>query len=113
MLAELSRERARGLLGYRLLIGAGGPALVQYWTDVDALYGYASAQDGQHRPAWAEYNRRARKAIGAVEIWHETFPVRGAESVYVDMPARGLDKALGRVPVTGGMHRARQRLAAA
>jgi hypothetical protein len=110
MLAELSREPERGLLGYRLLLGRGGPTLVQYWRDVDALYAYASDADGEHRPAWAAFNRRVRESDGAVGIWHETYPTRGSESVYVDVPALGLDKAVGRVPVGRRHDRARARL---
>jgi hypothetical protein len=110
MLAELSREQDRGLLGYRFLIGWGGPTLVQYWRDVDALYGYAADRDAEHRPAWAAFNRRARKAAGAVGIWHETFPTKGSESVYVDMPPLGLGRAVGRIPVTARLDRARSRL---
>ena len=110
MLAELSRQRERGLLGYRLLFGWGGPTVVQYWRDVDSLYAYAADPDAEHRPAWAAFNRRARKAAGAVGIWHETFPTSGSESVYVDMPATGLAQAVGRVPVTKHLDRARDRL---
>jgi hypothetical protein len=110
MLAELSREPARGLLGFRPMIGPGGPTIVQYWRDVDSLYAYASDTSGEHRPAWAAFNRRARESGGAVGIWHETFPTRGSESVYVDMPAIGLAAAVGRVPVTKRQDRARARL---
>jgi fumigallin biosynthesis monooxygenase-like protein len=110
MLAELSREPARGLLGFRLLVGWGGPVIVQYWRDVDSLYAYAGDTTAEHRPAWAAFNRRARESGGAVGIWHETFPTRGSESVYVDMPALGLDKAVGRVPVGKALDRARARL---
>jgi hypothetical protein len=110
MLAELSRQPARGLLGYRTLFGWGGPTIVQYWRDVDSLYAYASDTTGEHRPAWARFNRLARESGGAVGIWHETYPTRGSESVYVDMPALGLDKAVGRVPVGKRHDRARARL---
>jgi hypothetical protein len=110
MLAELSREPERGLLGYRLLYGRGGPTVVQYWRDVDSLYAYAGDTTGEHRPAWARFNRLARESGGAVGIWHETFPTRGSESVYVDVPALGLDRAVGRVPVGKRQDRARARL---
>jgi fumigallin biosynthesis monooxygenase-like protein len=110
MLAELSREPARGLLGFRALFGRGGPTVVQYWRDVDSLYAYASDSTGEHRPAWARFNRLARESDGAVGIWHETYPTRGSESVYVDMPALGLDRAVGRVPVGKRHDRARARL---
>ena len=39
MLAELSKDKDSGLLGYRLTIGAGGPLLVQYWSSSEKLYG--------------------------------------------------------------------------
>jgi hypothetical protein len=110
MLAELSREPARGLLGFRPMIGPGGPTIVQYWRDVDSLYAYASDATGEHRPAWAKFNRLARGSGGAVGIWHETYPTRGSESVYVDMPALGLSAAVGRVPVGKRQDRARARL---
>jgi hypothetical protein len=110
MLIELSKEKERGMLGFRTLLGWGGPAIVQYWRDVDSLYAYAADREATHRPAWAEYNRRARASGGAVGVWHETYPVRRAESVYVDVPAMGLGAAVGRVPVTGRLDRARDRL---
>lgn len=110
MLAELSRDAGSGLLGYRMAVGARGPVLVQYWNSVDRLYAYASASDSEHRPAWAAFNRRARKVPGAVGIWHETFTVDRAESVYVAMPAEGLAKATEMVPVGPRGNSARERL---
>lgn len=35
MLAELSKDKDSGLLGYRLAIGAGGPFVVQYWNSIE------------------------------------------------------------------------------
>jgi Domain of unknown function (DUF4188) len=99
MLAELSKDRDSGLLGYRLTFGAGGPLVVQYWSSQEKLYGYASEQNAAHRPAWAAFNRRARKAPGAVGIWHETYLVECAESIYSSMPVSGLAAATSVVPV--------------
>lgn len=99
MLAELSKDPDSGMLGYRLLLGEGGPMLVMYWDSHEKLYAYASRPDAEHRPAWTRFNQRARRAPGAVGIWHETFQVAAAESVYVGMPARGLAKATSAVPV--------------
>ncbi len=65
-----------------------------------------------HRPAWTEFNRRARKAPGVVGIWHETFQVERAESIYVSMPVTGLAKATAAVPVGSRADRARDRYAA-
>lgn len=113
MLAELQREPARGLLGAQLLLGSGGPSLVQHWRSTDELYAYAADPAGEHRPAWTAFNRRARAARGAVGIWHETYavPAGGLESIYVDMPVTGLAAATGAAPVTARSQTARQRLA--
>ncbi len=112
MLAELSRDPGSGLLGYRLLVGAGGPCLVQYWSSQEKLYAYASSSDGEHRPAWAAFNAMARKAPGAVGIWHETYQVARAETLYAGMPVTGLARATRAVPVTSRSDRAAQRYAA-
>ncbi len=86
--------------------------VVQYWSSHEALYDYASSPDAQHRPAWTAFNRRARKASGAVGIWHETFQVERAESIYHFMPVTGLAKATSSVPVGSHGERARARYAA-
>lgn len=111
MLAELSRDKDSGLLGHRLTFGAGGPLLVQYWDSHEKLYAYAASADATHRPAWTAFNRRARKAPGSVGIWHETFVVDRAESVYAGMPPAGLALATESVPIGRRTDRAEQRLA--
>jgi hypothetical protein len=110
MLAELSRDNESGFLGYRLTFGAGGPLVVQYWDSHEKLYAYASAPSATHRPAWTAFNRRARKAPGSVGIWHETFVVDRAESIYAQMPVAGLALATAAVPVSRRGDRAAQRL---
>ncbi|GAA1429927.1 DUF4188 domain-containing protein [Microlunatus lacustris] len=110
MLAELSRDRDSGLLGHRVLLGVGGPTVVQYWSSVEKLYAYASQPDAEHRPAWSAFNRRARAAPGAVGIWHETYLVDRAESMYVGMPATGLAAATAAVAVDRRGDRAVDRL---
>ncbi len=112
MLAELSRDSSSGFLGYRLTFGAGGPVVVQYWSSSDALYAYAGNPQAEHRPAWTRFNGQARKVPGAVGIWHETFQVERAESVYVYMPVSGLAKATEAIPVRSNSARARDRHAA-
>lgn len=110
MLAELDEQPQRGMLGYRLALGPGGPLIVQYWRDVESLYEYASATDAAHRPAWTAFNRRARQHPGTVGIWHETYRVDAAESMFVDCPPLGVGAAVGAVPVTARKDRARDRL---
>lgn len=111
MLAELAKDPDSGLLGYRLLLGRGGPTVIQYWESTDKLYAYAGDPAARHRPAWAEFNRRARTADGAVGIWHETYVVDRAESIYVGTPRMGLAEATESVPVGARSDRARARLA--
>ena len=110
MLAELSRDPESGLLGYRILLGSGGPTVVQYWSSTEKLYAYASVPEQAHRPAWTAFNRRARRAPGAVGIWHETYLVERAESIYVATPPMGLAAATRSVPVGRRSDRAAQRL---
>lgn len=111
MLTELMKEPDSGLLGFRLTFGAGGPLVIQYWNSPDKLYAYAGDPRSQHRPAWAAFNRRARKSPGSVGIWHETYVVARAESMYSGMPAAGLAKATQVVDVDARTDRARDRLA--
>ncbi|RKN38837.1 DUF4188 domain-containing protein [Streptomyces hoynatensis] len=114
MLRELSGDEGSGLLGYRLLFGS--PRLiyvVQYWSSPGRLFAYASAQDKEHRPAWAAFNRRMRAGSRAVGFWHETYvvPAGAHEQVYVNMPAFGLGAATGVIPVARRGERAADRLA--
>ena len=113
MLAELRADPGLGLLGVTSAVQGRGALIVQYWRDVESLLAYAHGSDHEHRPAWREFNRRAREARGAVGIWHETFvvPAGAHESIYVDMPEQGLPAALGGRPVDGRRNGTRDRLA--
>ena len=111
MLRELSRDPDSGMLGSRLTLGSSGPWVVQYWNSLEKLYAYASDPRAAHRPAWAAFNARARRAPGAVGVWHETYPVHHAESVYVGMPPLGLAKFTGSRSVVPGGEHARDRQA--
>lgn len=110
MLRELSQNPDSGLIGFRLVLGPGGPWVLQYWNSLEKLYAYASDPHAAHRPAWAAFNARARRAPRAVGVWHETYPVSRAESVYVGMPPLGLAKFTGsrRVGPRGDTARDRQ-----
>ena len=109
MLRELSQDKDSGFLGYELLFGRGGPYVVQYWSSIDKLYAYASAPSQEHRPAWTAFNKAARKAPGTVGVWHETFLVERAESVYVSTREMGLPKATELVEVARRGDRAQAR----
>lgn len=99
MLAELYADPSSGFLGHRSTLAAGGPLLVQYWASAEDVHRYARATDRRHRPAWAAFYAKARRAPGAVGIWHELYEVRAGafSSTYVDMPVAGL---AGLAPVT-------------
>ncbi|MEU0841230.1 DUF4188 domain-containing protein [Streptomyces sp. NPDC005962] len=113
MLRELSQDKESGLLGCEVLVGPPRVlCVVQYWDSHEKLLAYASAQGKEHRPAWAAFNRRAREGRGKVGIWHETYvvPAGAHESIYSGMPAFGLGKATGVVPVGRRGERAADRL---
>lgn len=111
MLRELSTDPESGMLGSRLTLEGINPTLIQYWDSVDKLYAYAMNADARHRPAWTAFNRRARKSPDAVGVWHETFIVERAESIYSGTPELGLARATTRVPVLSKGNAARERLA--
>lgn len=111
MLAELAADPQSGMLGSTLLFGRRGPYLVQYWESVEKLYAYASAPEQKHRPAWTRYNRAARRNPRAVGVWHETFQVARAESIYVGTPVMGLAAATSVAEVGSRHDRARARYA--
>ena len=111
MLDELSRDPDSGLLGYQLTFGGGGSMMVQYWNSHEKLYAYASNPTAAHRPAWTRFNQRIRKAPGAVGIWHETYVVDRAETIYSGMPVAGLAAATSSVPIARRGETARERLA--
>jgi hypothetical protein len=107
MLRELQRKPGLGMLGFRLTLELRGPTLIQYWSSLDELYAYASEKDAEHRPAWTKFNRSAGRAKGAVGVWHETFLVDRAESIYVGTPEMGLARFTERVAVTRNSARER------
>jgi Monooxygenase af470-like len=109
MLKELQANPASGFLGHVW----SSKVIVQYWRSFEALEAYARSHDGQHWPAWVDFNRRLGASRGDVGIWHETYQVRAGEyeAIYSGMPPFGLG-AVGRlVPVSAGHDSARQRLA--
>lgn len=112
MLKELSTHLDSGLLGFRFVLGGlRNFQVVQYWRSFEHLHAYARTRDGEHFPAWVDFNRRIGKS-GAVGIWHETFLVRESEyeAVYHNMPAYGLGKIAPLVPASGRDHTAAGRL---
>jgi len=102
MIRELTGDPDLGLLDTRYVLDPPrGGTLIQYWRSLDDLYGFASAADHTHRPAWTAFFRAAYKG-GAVGIWHETYVLGAHENVYVNMPAFGLGR-VGELGTTAEM----------
>jgi len=100
MIKELEEQPELGLL-HAELGWLGGPFVAQYWRSFEHLAAYARDNEHLHLPAWKEWNRSAR-ASNAVGIWHETYKV-GAdeyESIYGNMPRKGLAFAGAHEPVS-------------
>lgn len=116
MIRELEIEAARGgdsgYLGQRTLVGAAGPTTIQWWRSAEDIYRYAGDRDRQHRPAWAAFNKAAMKSPDVVTIWHETYAVSAAESLYGGPRPFGLGAIAGVVPAGRRGEAARERLAA-
>ncbi|AYG81208.1 hypothetical protein DWB77_03350 [Streptomyces hundungensis] len=116
MLAELKRDRSRGLLGHVLLTASPRTYyVVQYWESKEKLYAYAHSPQMFHHRAWAILNRKERqgKVRGHVGLWHETYvvPEGSYESIYADMPPFGLAAATGVLPLARRGRTAADRLA--
>jgi len=99
MLAELQADPDSGLLGVESL-GFGG--MIQYWKSVAHLERYANDRDRHHQPAWVAFMKKLFKNW-AIGVWHETYVVKAGayESIYSNMPRRGLGKLKPLIPATG------------
>ena len=109
MLKYLSQHPEKGFLGYQTL----GLANVQYWRSFADLEAFAKDKDDPHLDAWRKYWKRLGSS-DRTGIWHETFLVRDGEyeTLYGNMPPRGLGKASRLVPLAESVG-ARQRIKAA
>jgi hypothetical protein len=120
MIVELEKNKAAaargeaeslGYLGSRSTVHGLGTTMIQWWRGVDDIYAYANATPLEHRPAWLAFYTAARSAPEAVTIWHETYAVSAAESVYAGPAPFGLASIAGTVPVRRRGDTARERLA--
>jgi Monooxygenase af470-like len=101
MLKWLQQNPQAGLLHYEQMLASPlSPIIVQYWRSFEDLERFARAPDAPHLEAWKDFNRAVRDS-GDVGIWHETYRVApGAiETLYGNMPARGLARAGRLAPV--------------
>jgi len=112
MLKYLEEHPEKGLLGYEQAL-LPSPVIVQYWRSFEDLAAFARDADDPHLEPWRQFNRRVG-ASGDVGIWHETYRVDTAsiETIYGNMPPRGLAAATSVVPVRRGRDSAAARIGA-
>jgi Domain of unknown function (DUF4188) len=119
MLAELEKNKAAaargeeeslGFLAGRSTVNGLGTTMIQWWRSVDDIYAYANAPSMAHRPAWLAFHRAARQDPSAVTIWHETYAVSAAESLYAGPAPFGLADVAGTAPVGRRGETARERI---
>lgn len=110
MLRHLDAHPGMGLLGAQGCL-APWPTFIQYWRSFDALERFSRDPSAPHLEPWRTFNRMARVSDD-VGIWHETYRVRPSdmETIYSNMPATGLAKAVGSVPVGRGRDSAAARM---
>ncbi len=101
-------ENDVGLISHESLVGWRSVTLIQYWRSTEELMAYAHGS--RHLTAWKRFNQKARTSE-AVGIFHETFEVSNYESMYVNLPTRGLAKALRRVGDQAASRTSKGRLA--
>lgn len=99
MLASLARQPDSPLLGVQTWWSGRNVMTLQYWRSAEELGRFARDPDHPHAAAWAEFTRRLAGGA-AVGIWHETYvvPVEQVETLYGNMPAFGLARAVGHGP---------------
>ncbi len=110
MLEELYANPKLGFIHHESWLGRTS-IMLQYWKSFDHLEAYAQSRDGNHLPAWADFNRKIGHS-GDVGIWHETYRIENAnyESIYNNMPRFALGMVGEHIPVKEKLLTARGRL---
>lgn len=110
MIHELNQRPESGFLGAEQWFGRT-TIMLQYWESFEKLESYAKDREGQHYPAWMDFNKRVMDS-GDVGIWHETYQVAEGryESIYHNMPPFGLGKVGVLISAKGRYQHARERI---
>ena len=114
MLKWLGEHPQAGLVHYyQTLAGPLSPMVVQYWRSFEDLERFARSADAPHLEAWKRFNATVRDS-GDVGIWHETYRVAAgaSESLFGNMPPRGLGVAGDLAPVGSTAATAAKRIGA-
>lgn len=110
MLKELyEHQEELGFYSHEMTMGTRTIKLVQYWRSLDELLNYSKGE--LHLEAWRNFNRKIghTKDVG---IFHETYVLSPGqyETIYGNMPAYGMGKALGHHKVEPKKRTAAKRL---
>jgi Domain of unknown function (DUF4188) len=114
MLKWLQQNPQAGLLDYEQVVASPlSPMIIQYWRSFEDLERFARSPDAPHLAAWKKFNGAVRDS-GDVGIWHETYRVApgATETLYGNMPARGLGRAGRLAPVGSTAATAAKRIGA-
>lgn len=114
MLADLSDDPSKGLLGYQTHgFGLYG-CFVLYWRSFEDLERFARDPGDRHAKVWRDWYRLAQHKNKSVGIWHETYKVRAGdyEAVYIGMADFGLMRAGNATPIGSRTASAAQRIGA-
>ncbi len=112
MLTWLDEHPQAGLLHYEQALKSPlSPMIIQYWRSFEDLERFARSSEAPHLEVWRRFNATVRDS-GDVGIWHETYQVaQGAsESIFGNMPARGLGAAGTLRPIGSTAATAAQRI---
>ena len=101
-----------GLLSHETFLWSVVPVhlgIRQYWRDFAAVEAWA--RSAPHREWWKKFLREP----GGTGFWHETYFIRGGvEAIFDDIPQSvGLLRFADRIPASGNMFSARQRVRSA
>ena len=114
MLKWLDSHPQSGLLHYEQAARSPiSPMIVQYWRSFEDLERFARSPEAPHLEAWKRFNAEIRDS-GDVGIWHETYRVAAgaSESIFGNMPPRGLGAAGALTPVGSTATTAAKRIGA-
>ena len=111
MLATLTQNPVKGLMGVHNWVRWREVLSVQYWRSFEDLENFARHPTEPHLQAWKDFNQRIG-SDGSVGIWHETYLVnaRQYECVYGNMPRFGLAAATEHIAAVGNRETARLRM---
>ncbi len=109
MINELSKNPESGFLGFQNF-GGIPPVMIQYWKSFEHLAAYAKDKEGNHFPAWREFNKKIKQSD--VGIWHETYIIKDGmyENIYNNMPPYAMGKLGNLIPAEGTMSSAYGRM---